>query len=99
MFLGTPKWWWILTGVMFLVGLVLFTVGIGGTLGNVVGILLVIGAMVAFAAAPMRYGDKAKKRGPEPAAPAPAVRPVVPLPPAGPPPPRPKIDARDATEV
>lgn len=99
MILGTPKWWWILTGVMFLLGLVLFTVGVGGTLGAIVGVLLVVGAMVAFAAAPMRYGDKARKRAPAPAAPAAAPRPAVPAKPAGPPRPRPNIEAGDASEV
>jgi drug/metabolite transporter (DMT)-like permease len=92
MFLGTPKPWWIAVGVLFLIGLVLLATSYGGTLGSVAGVLLIFIALIAFAAAPMRYGRAPTK----PAASTPP--PAVPLP-APPPGPRPSIEARDATDV
>jgi len=92
MFLGTPKRWWIAVGVLFLIGLGLLATGYGETLGSVAGVLLIFAALIAFAAAPMRYGkDAAKPRVSSPPPPAPVRAP--------PPGPRPTIDARDSSEV
>jgi drug/metabolite transporter (DMT)-like permease len=92
MFLGTPKAWWIAVGIVFLIGLGLLATGYGETLGSVIGVLLIFGALITFAAAPMRYGRAPTK--PAGSSPPPAV-PVQ----AAPPGPRPSIEARDATEV
>jgi drug/metabolite transporter (DMT)-like permease len=92
MFLGTPKRWWIALGVLFLAGLVLLATGYGGTMGTVGGVFLLVAAMIAFAAAPMRYGQGSAK--PVVSPPPPLAR--APLPPPGP---RPTIEARDPTDV
>jgi drug/metabolite transporter (DMT)-like permease len=91
MFLGTPKSWWIAVGVIFLVGLVLLATGYGGTLGSVGGVLLIIVALIAFAAAPMRYGRSTAKPAASPPPPPARVPPVV-----GP---RPTLEARDSSDV
>lgn len=98
MFLGTPKIWWIAAAVLFVGGLALLGTDIGGTLGNVVGIVLVFAAMITFAGAPMRYGrpkvkaaapvvEKVQVAQPAAAAPRPPRRP------------RADIEAKDASEV
>lgn len=95
MFLGTSRGWWIAAGVCFLLGLYLIAGDSLQTLGNVLGVLLIIAAIVIFAGAPMRYGRKPTK-----AAPAADTPPVAPLPPISEPPrPRPSIEARDARDV
>jgi hypothetical protein len=95
MFLGTPKSWWVVIGICFVLGLALAASGVAGTPGVVIGVILVFGAIIAFAGAPMRYGDRARQateRKPTPAASSSA---------APPPPPRPRarIEARDASDV
>ena len=57
MFLGTPRLWWIFSGLLFVLGLALFATGSGSTLGSVIAVFLIIAAMISFAAAPMRYGQ------------------------------------------
>lgn len=95
MFLGTAKIWWIGMAILFVAGLFFVVSEAGGFLGNGLGILLIIGSILLFAAAPMRYGrDKQKARQPQAAAP-----PSVPAAPPPPPRPRASIDARDASEV
>lgn len=94
MFLGTPRRWWIAAALLFVLGLVLIATGTGGTLGIVGGGLLIVLGMIAFAAAPMRYGQNARPpvaAAPPPAAPAPPA--------AASPQPRPTIEAGDASEV
>lgn len=60
MILGTPRIWWIATGICFLVGLVLIATGIVGTPGVIIGIILLLVSMIVFAGAPMRYGQRAR---------------------------------------
>jgi hypothetical protein len=94
-FLGTSKLWWIASGLLFVLGLAIFGTGSGGTLGSIVAVLLIVLAMVSFAAAPMRYGqgrDTAKTEASDLGAPAPLV-------PEEPPRPGPQIEAGDASEV
>jgi drug/metabolite transporter (DMT)-like permease len=93
MFLGTPRRWWIASGVLLAIGIVLVATGKGGTWGTAGGVVLLLAAMVVFAAAPMRYGQAARSPQPEPAAPPAAPEP------AAPPRPRAAIEARDASEV
>lgn len=97
MILGTPKIWWIAAGVLFMGGLALLGTDIGGTLGNVVGIVLVFAAMITFAGAPMRYGRPKVKPAPPVEEPVQVVRPAVAAPRA--PRPRADIEGRDASEV
>ena len=111
MFLGTSRIWWILSGVLFLLGLVLMATASGSTLQFVLGIISLFAAVGTFAAAPMRYGENARltrkeRREREAAARAaaaapPAETPIANLPPAPPLPPRerPTIAGRDASEV
>jgi hypothetical protein len=94
MFLGTSRVWWLAAAVCFVLGLAFVISGAGGLPGNVGGIVLIIAAMVIFAAAPMRYGQR--ERQPPAPAPTPVAPPVAPT---GPPPPRPDIEAGDASEV
>ena len=97
MILGTPKIWWIAAGVLFVGGLILARADIGGTLGNILGVVMVLAGVIAFGAAPMRYGRP--KVNPEPQ-PEPQVQPVVrPAPAPRPPRPRADIEAKDASEV
>ena len=106
MFLGTSRIWWILSGVLFILGLALMVLG-----QTVFGILALFAAIGTFAAAPMRYGDNArltrkerreKEAASREAASAPSMdTPIADLPPAPPLPPRerPTIAGRDASEV
>ncbi len=110
MFLGTSRIWWILSGVLFVLGLVLMGTS-SSTLQTVLGIFSLFAAVGTFAAAPMRYGENARltrgeRREKEAAARAaatapPAETPVADLPPAPPltPRDRPTIAGRDASEV
>lgn len=93
MFLGTSRGWWIAAAVALLLGFALIGTGTGGVLGTVGGILLILLAIVLYSAAPMRYGREKRRQVTEaPAAPAAVVEPL-------PPQPRPKIEARDASDV
>ncbi|MFN8675004.1 MAG: hypothetical protein U0Z70_01375 [Thermomicrobiales bacterium] len=108
MFLGTSRIWWIISGVLLVLGFALMALG-----QTVFGILALFAAIGSFAAAPMRYGENAKltrqeRREKEAAArvaataPASAAdTPIAHLPPAPPLPPRerPTIAGRDASEV
>lgn len=101
-FLGTPRIWWLATGVLLLLGLILIATGMGNTLGNVGGVLMVIAAIFLFAAAPMRYGDAANRQRSRAttAAPAPPPPPApTPAPPTPPARPRPKIEGGDPSQV
>lgn len=111
MFLGTSRIWWILSGVLFLLGLILMSTASGSTLQFVLGILALFAAVGTFAAAPMRYGENARltrkeRREREAAARAAALAPPADTPIANLPPPppllpreRPTIAGRDASEV
>lgn len=109
MFLGTSRIWWIVSGVLLILGFGLMATG-----NTVFGILALFAAIGSFAAAPMRYGENARltrkeRREREAAAraeiAAPKVSaadtPVSQLPPAPPltPRERPTIAGRDASEV
>jgi hypothetical protein len=97
MFLGTSRIWWILSGVLFLAGLGLIGTGSYGMGGGIGGLLLILLAVLTFAAAPMRYGrDKPKPADAAPPPPAPKSPPPPPPAPRGP---RPEIEGRDASEV
>ena len=95
MFLGTPKSWWIITGICFLVGLALIASGAAGTPGVVVGVILIFAAIIIFAGAPMRYGERARARTETIASPAPPAPEAAPAPPRQ----RANIEGRDASEV
>ena len=55
MFLGTSRIWWIISGVLLVLGFVLMALG-----QTVFGILALFAAIGSFAAAPMRYGENAR---------------------------------------
>jgi hypothetical protein len=105
-FLGTSRIWWIISGVLLVLGFVLMALG-----QTVFGILALFAAIGSFAAAPMRYGENArltrKERREREAAAVAAARapaadtPIANLPPAPPLPARerPPIAGRDASEV
>lgn len=97
MILGTPKIWYIAAGVLFVGGLVLLGTDIGGTLGNVTGIVLIFAAMFTFAGSPMRYGRPKVKPAPPAKEAVQVLRPPAPAP--RPPRPRADIEAKDASEV
>ena len=90
MFLGTPRRWWILTAIPFLVAIILLATGYNGTGGTVVGVLLILLSMILFAMAPMRYGQGAGKQEAGSAASPSGDEPAQP---------RAEIEARDASEV
>lgn len=96
MFLGTPRRWWIAAGLLFVAALALIGTDIGGTLGNVVGVLLLFASIGVFGMSPMRYGQRA--RTPSTASPSPLAAEesstVSELP--GP---RPAIEAGDPADV
>lgn len=92
MFLGTPRWWWIMTIVIFVAGLALIGGDFGLGFGLPLGILLIVLAMILFAAAP-------RKRREVPPAPVEQPAPAAPAAPPAPPRPRPTIEGRDANEV
>lgn len=96
MFLGTSRRWWITSGVLLVLAALLLATGFGGTLGTIAGIVLLLGAVVSFSAAPMRYGRAATKATPQSTA---SVDAPIPLITTEPPPPRAEIEARDASEV
>lgn len=103
MFLGTARRWWITMGTLVVLGFGLMVADIGGRLGNVAGFLLLMAGIGVFAAAPMRYGDSARRSRREataaPAAPA-ARSAATPARPVAPPyQPAQKIEAGDPSEV
>ena len=93
MFLGTPRYWWIIVIIVFVAALALIGTDIGGQLGSIVGILLLFLSMVLFAAAPMRR--RSQVQTPPAETPAHVAAPA----PESPPRPRPEIVGRDASEV
>jgi drug/metabolite transporter (DMT)-like permease len=94
MFLGTPRYWWIMVIIVFVAALALIGTDIGGQLGSIVGILLLFLAMILFAAAPMRRRSQGQTP-PPPETPAQVAAPA----PESPPRPRPEIVGRDPSEV
>ena len=96
MFLGTPRRWWIAAGLLFVAALVLIGTDIGGTLGNVVGVVLLFASIGVFGMSPMRYGQGSRQ--PTTTSSGPPV-PSEPSSPAAPPGPRPAIEAGDPSDV
>jgi hypothetical protein len=95
MFLGTPRLWWIAAGVLFVAALALIGTDIGGSLGNVVGVLLLFASIGVFGMSPMRYGQGSRKPQTSSTEPAEANPPIATEPPR----PRATIDAGDPSEV
>jgi hypothetical protein len=95
MFLGTPRRWWIAAGVLFVAALALIGTDIGGTLGNVVGVLLLFASIGVFGMSPMRYGQGTRKPTTTPTEPAEMNPPIATEPPR----PRATIDAGDPSDV
>ena len=96
MFLGTPRRWWIAAALLFVAAMALIGTDIGGTLGNVVGVLLLFASIGVFGMSPMRYGRGA--RGPTTVSPSAPAEPDPRLM-AEPPGPRPVIEAGDPSDV
>jgi hypothetical protein len=95
MFLGTPRRWWIAAGLLFVAALALIGTDIGGTLGNVVGVLLLFASIGVFGMSPMRYGQRARPPTTSPTPPTATTPPTV-TEPLGP---RPAIEAGDPSDV
>ncbi len=76
MFLGTPRLWWIAAGLLFVAALALISTDIGGTLGNVVGVLLLFASIGVFGLSPRRFGQGARTRTTKRVPPAPLRMPV-----------------------
>jgi hypothetical protein len=96
MFLGTPRRWWIVAGLLFVVALVLIGSDTGGTLGKIMGVLLLFASIGVFGMSPMRYGQRSRESatgGANP--PAQTDLPTMNEPPA----PRPAIEAGDPGDV
>ncbi len=96
MFLGTPRRWWIAAALLFVAALALIVTDTGGTLGNVVGVLLLFASIGVFGMSPMRYGQRSREStagGANP--PAQTDPPTANQPPA----PRPAIEAGDPSDV
>lgn len=85
MFLGISRFRWIASGVLIVLGLVLFTTGKAGIAGGIAGILFILLGILLFGMTPRHHAP--------PAPPPPA--PPAPRPPAE----RPAIEARDASDV
>jgi hypothetical protein len=96
MFLGTPRRWWIAAGLLFVAALAIIGADIGGTLGKVVGILLLFASIGVFGMSPMRYGQRSPERAA--ASPSPPAETRA-LSVAEPPGPRPVIEAGDPSDV
>ena len=77
MFLGTPRLWWVAAGLLFVAALALISTDIGGTLGNVVGVLLLFASIGVFGMSPMRYGQRARRPTTQASPPAEADPPTV----------------------
>ena len=95
MFLGTPRPWWIAAGLLFVAALFLIGTDTGGTLGDVVGVLLLFAAVGVFGMSPMRYGRGSRGPTTSSSRPAAADLPTV-TEPSGP---RPVIEAGDPSDV
>ena len=89
MFLGTPRRWWIAAGLLFVAALILIGTDTGGTLGDVVGVLLLFASVGVFGMSPMRYGQRARTATTSPTPPTATE----------PPGPRPAIEAGDPSDV
>jgi hypothetical protein len=96
MFLGTPRRWWLAAGLLFVAALALIGTDTGGTLGDVVGILLLFASIGVFGISPMRYGPRSRESTTAAATPPARVDPPVASQPHAP---RPAIDARDPSDV
>ena len=96
MFLGTPRRWWLAAALLFIAALLLIGTDTGGTLGDIVGILLLFASIGVFGMSPMRHRQRSRESTTGGANP-----PARTDPPATnqPPPPRPGIDARDPSDV
>jgi hypothetical protein len=70
MFLGTPRLWWVAAGLLFVAALALISTDMGGTLGNIVGVLLLFASIGVFGLSPMRYGQRAGRPTTSPNPPA-----------------------------
>jgi len=95
MFLGTPRRWWIASGLLFIAALVLIGTHVGGALGTPVGILLLFVSIGVFGMSPMRYGRSSR----EPTTASPSTPTEADIVIVAEPGPRPAIDARDPTDV
>jgi hypothetical protein len=96
MFLGTPRLWWIAAGLLFAVALALISTDIGGTLGNVVGVLLLFASIGVFGMSPMRYGQGTRRSTTTNPGPPVTTEPSSSTEPPGP---RPAIEAGDPSDV
>ena len=63
MFLGTPRYWWIITLAIFVVALAFIGTDLGRDFGTVLGILMLFLAMILFAASPMRRRSQSIRNG------------------------------------
>lgn len=96
MFLGTPRRWWIAAALLFVAALVLIATDTGGTLGNVVGVLLLFASIGVFGMSPMRYGQRSRGTTVASANPPAEADPQTAYEPPGP---RPVIEAGDPSDV
>ena len=96
MFLGTPRRWWLAAALLFIAALLLIGTDTGGTLGDIVGILLLFASIGVFGMSPMRYGQRSRESTTGGANPPAQTDPPTTN---QPPPPRPGIDARDPSDV
>jgi predicted lipid-binding transport protein (Tim44 family) len=96
MFLGTPRRWWIAAGLLFGGALVLIGTDTGGTLGKVVGVLLLFASIGIFGMSPMRYGQGHRQRDMAGSSPRAAAQPPNVVEPSRP---RPAIEAGDPSDV
>jgi hypothetical protein len=95
MFLGTPRRWWIAAGLLFVAALALIGTDTGGTLGKVVGVLLLFASLGVFGMSPKRYGQQARRPTTQ-ASPPLSMEPSAA---AGSPRPRATIEAGDPSDV
>ena len=96
MFLGTPRLWWVAAGLLFVAALALIGTDIGGTLGNIVGVLLLFASIGVFGMSPMRYGHQARKPTTTSPNPQAETQPPTSVEPSRP---RPTIEASDPSDV
>ena len=96
MFLGTPRRWWLAAALLFIAALLLIGTDTGGTLGDIVGILLLFASIGVFGMSPMRYRQRSRESTTGSANPPAQTDPPTTN---QPPPPRPGIDARDPSDV